>query len=156
MITPFESASERQSSRPGRLPVARVLLADADLASRLSLKTLLTTAGYAVDCAVSSMEALHKLDDAEYQLVLADLRRESHEAGARVLAYARHKHYRPATALINSEMYETSRDEAAESGHSRVHISDEDVSDLLGNVAELISDRASRRMRRGMAMAAAC
>ncbi len=155
MISPFESALERHSSRPRRAPVAKVLLADADPASRLSLKTLLVTAGYAVDGAISSTEALLRLDDNEYQLVLADLRRESEDAGARVLAYARQKNYRPATALINSELYETARLDGAETPHSRVHISDEDVSDLLGNVAELISDRASRRMRR-MAMAAVC
>ena len=82
--------------------VARILLADADLASRLTLKTLLSTAGYSVGCAASAAEATALLDVEEYQLVLADLRAESEEAGPRLLAFARQKDYRPATALLSS------------------------------------------------------
>ena len=43
--------------------VARILLADADLASRLALKTLLSTAGYAVDCAASTAHSRHATTD---------------------------------------------------------------------------------------------
>jgi CheY-like chemotaxis protein len=86
--------------------VARVLLADSDPASRLTLKTLLARAGYAVDCAATSGEALTQLDAEEYQLVLADLRGESEGSGARLLAYARQKEYRPAAALLSSDVSE--------------------------------------------------
>ena len=129
--------------------VARVLLADTGLASRLTLKTILTTAGYAVSGAATAAEAIGKLDEGEYQLVLADLRAESEEAGARLLAYARQKEYRPATALISSDMSETSRSTAEDGSDERVvRISNENVSYLLASVAELISQRADRRIRR--------
>src|ERR1700724_2037060 len=93
--------------REPRKNVARVLLADAALASRLALKTILSAAGYAVSGAATAAEALGKLDEGEYQMVLADLRAESEEAGPRLLAYARQKEFRPSTALIASDMYET-------------------------------------------------
>jgi CheY-like chemotaxis protein len=133
---------------PRKRNVAKVLLADTDLASRLTLKTLLATAGYAVDGAASGSEAIAHLDAQEYQLVLADLRTESAEAGPRLLAYARQKEFRPATALISSKMSEM-EEGAFEScsSDSVVRMSDANVSYLLARVAELIGDRADRRMQ---------
>ena len=87
------------------------------------------------------------------QLVLADLRSESEDAGPRVLAYARQKEFRPATALIESDLSETGGELAADSAHSAVHISDENVSQLLERVADLISYRAGRRISRSYAKA---
>jgi DNA-binding NtrC family response regulator len=127
--------------------VAHVLLADAELASRLALQTILSTAGYAVSGAASAAEAIGKLDKGEYQLVLANLRTESDEAGPRLLAYARQKEFRPATALISAEMSETI---FATSDDQSIHVSNEDVFDLLAGVASLISQRADRRAVRAM------
>ncbi|HEX4136150.1 MAG TPA: response regulator [Bryobacteraceae bacterium] len=142
--------------------VARVLLADTALASRLALKTILSTAGYAVSGAATAAEAIGKLDENEYQLVLADLRAESEEAGPHLLAYARQKEFHPATALISSDIIASdasmeSDTSAAgspawedESRHSAVHISNENVYHLLDRVAELISRRADRRINQAV------
>jgi CheY-like chemotaxis protein len=146
-----ELCEERRKTTPRKRNVARVLLADTDLASRLTLKTLLATAGYAVDGAASGSEAIAHLDAHEYQLVLADLRAESGEAGPRLLAYARQKEFRPATALISSRMSEM--EESAFESCSRdsvVRMSDANVSYLLARVAELIGDRADRRIQRSL------
>ena len=122
-----------------------MLLADTALASRLALKTILSTAGYAVSGAATAAEAIGKLDENEYQLVLADLRAESEEAGPHLLAYARQKEFRPATALISSDITasdaspDSSPASEEESRHSAVHISNENVYHLLDRVAELIS-----------------
>ena len=142
----------RWPHKPLRRPmVARILLADADLASRLTLKTLLSTAGYSVGCAASAAEATALLDGEEYQLVLADLRAESEEAGPRLLAFARQKDYRPATALLSSELSgATGRKPAASATESVVTISDDTVAHLLAGVAELISNRADRRMQQAL------
>ena len=129
--------------------VARVLLADSDLASRLTLKSLLGKAGYAVEGAASAAEAVSILDAHQFQLVLADLRSESEDAGPLLLSYARQKEYQPATALIASNLVERSSGKAAAPrGDTVVSMTDEDVSNLLANVAELIGTRADRRMRR--------
>lgn len=141
--------SETLASMPPRGKVARVLLADSDLASRLAIGTLLETAGYAVDCAATSGEAVAQLDAAEYQLVLADLRNESEESGTRLLAYARQKDFRPATALLTSNLCELEPTRAERNAaDSVVRMSHENVSFLLARVAELISERADRRMMR--------
>src|SRR6266446_882629 len=82
--------------------LARVLLVDDDPTSRLTLKTVLEAGGYNVDAAASAAEAVGKLDEGEYELVLSDLQMESPEAGLKVLAHARMMEYKPATALITA------------------------------------------------------
>ena len=142
-------AAELPLSALHRRKVAKVLLADSDLASRLTLKSLLAKAGYEVQGAASAAEAICKLDSHEFQLVLADLRTESDDAGPSLLSYARQKEYRPATALIASDMSETGMESAVCNHDDRVvTISDENVSSLLALAAELISQRADRRIRR--------
>lgn len=50
------------SATPLALPsVARVLLADDDLASRLTIKIILSTAGYSVDGVATASEAIDHL-----------------------------------------------------------------------------------------------
>src|SRR5437763_13348138 len=80
------------------LDLARVLVVHGKLAPRLTLQTLLQAGGYAVDVAGSSWEALSKLDSGCYDLVLTD----GAEGTQDVLAYARVKDYRPATAVVTS------------------------------------------------------
>jgi CheY-like chemotaxis protein len=147
----IEPALEAHFTPEEQRRVARVLLVDSDLASRLTLKSVLGKAGYAVEGAASAAEAVFRLDAHEFQLVLADLRTESEEAGPSLLSYARQKEYRPATALITTDMKElgSERTEALDTD-AVVRMSNEDVSNLLANVAELISLRADRRMRRSL------
>jgi two-component system response regulator AtoC len=130
--------------------LARVLLVDDDPASRLTLKTVLETCGYRVEAAASAAEAVGKLDDGEYALVLSDLQMESPEAGLKVLAHARMKEYKPATALF------TAYHDSVVSPVSRrnsLFIEPEDIPGLISKVADLISERATRRMRRELLLA---
>src|SRR6202167_2322452 len=90
------------STRTVEYELARVLLVDDDLASRLTLKTVLEAGGYNVDSAASAAEAVGKLNEGQYELVLSDLQMESPEAGLKVLAHARMMNYKPATALITT------------------------------------------------------
>jgi CheY-like chemotaxis protein len=148
VVTEAVPAQDSGTQKKRRQRVARVLLADGALASRLALKAILSAAGYSVSGAATAAEALGKLDEREYQLVLADLRAESEEAGPRLLAYARQKEFRPATALIASDISETGNSARDGGSHHRtVHISNENVYYLLDQVAALISRRADRRIR---------
>ena len=121
------------------LGLARVLLVHGDLAHRLALQTILQAGGYTVDVAASPAEAMLKLDESPYELVLTD-----HRFGSDVLAYAKVKEYRPATAVVSSEF-------DAEGPVGRVQplmsVHTEDVPELLEDVAELIGARALRRHR---------
>jgi CheY-like chemotaxis protein len=127
------------------LDLARVLLVQAELAPRLTLKTLLEAGGYSVDVAATPAEALCKLDEGRYELVISDPDFGNRPAGRNVLAYARVKDYRPATALLSSN--EPASREASVGTSHQISIQTEDVPLLLGEVAELIGARASRRYR---------
>jgi hypothetical protein len=101
-----------------------------------------------VDVAASATEGLDKLDDQEYELVLTDLRKEGPEAGPKVLAYARVKPYKPATALITA--YHDSRAVVTPLDGQEVSIQAEDVVNLLGKVAYLIGLRETKRSGRAL------
>lgn len=127
--------------------LARVLLVDDDPTSRLTLQTVLRAGGYHVDSAASAAEAVGKLEENEYELVLTDLHMESPESGLKVLAHARMMDYKPATALITT--YRDSKAPKSSSASSRaVLIEPEDLPELLTKVAELVSERATRRVER--------
>jgi CheY-like chemotaxis protein len=130
------------------LELARVLLVDDELASRLTLQTLLEAGGYSVDVAASASEGLDKLDQQEYELVLSDLRKGAPEAGAKLLAYARVKPYKPATALITA--YHDSKTGVTPTHGQELSVQAEDVVNLLGKVAYLIGLRASKRSGRAL------
>ena len=70
------------------LDLAPVLLVDDDVASRLTLQTLLRAGGYNVDVASSAAEAIEKLDSSQYVLVLSDLGMKSPEEGLKVLLFS--------------------------------------------------------------------
>lgn len=129
--------------------LARVLLVDDDPASRLTLKTILEAGGYNVDAAASAAEAVGKLEEGEYELVLSDLQMESPEAGLKVIAHARMMDYKPATALITT--YQNGKTVA--NRQSSLLIKPEDVPGLLSKVADLISQRATRRLERELRLA---
>jgi len=130
-------------SAPKKLGLSRVLLAHGELAPRLTLKTILEAAGYAVEVAGSPEEAMVKLDECQYDLVLSDA---GFGTRSNVLAYARVKSYRPATALVTYKRPRMKRRTAGRS-RQRVSIQMQDVPSLLGDIAELIGMRASRRYR---------
>lgn len=128
---------------PGReLELARVLVVDDDVTSRLTLKTVLEAGGYFVDSAASAAEAVGMLDATQYELVLSDLQMESPEAGLKVLAHARLMDYQPATAIL------TTYQNAAPDTRRPVFIEPQDLPGLLSKVADLISRRAARIVNR--------
>ena len=128
------------------IELARVLLVDDDPTSRLTLQTVLEAGGYRVDAAASAAEAVGKLEDHEYELVLSDLQMESPRAGLQVLAHARMMDYKPATAIVTT--YQNAKPQITKPQKSRMLIKPEDVPGLLSKVANLISERAARRLQR--------
>lgn len=137
--------SPRDSGRNPGLDLARVLVVHGELTSRLALQTILQAGGYSVDVAATPAEALAKLDAHQYELVLSDAKFATGEVGPDLLAYARVKDYRPATALITS--YEPYLRPRSSRLSQNVAIYTENLPHLLGKVADLIGVRASRRYR---------
>jgi CheY-like chemotaxis protein len=132
------------------MQLARVLLADDDPTARLTLQTVLEAGGYNVDSAASAAEAMHKLDSQEYSLVLTGRAMEAPDSGWRVLEHAKMMDYRPATAFFNTE---SDSEMGANLDRKPVLVAPEDIPELLGKVADLISRRATRQVRRDMRMA---
>lgn len=126
------------------LDLARVLVVHGELAPRLTLRTILQAGGYSVDVAGSSSEALAKLDANRYALVLTDSSPGNHT----LLAYAKIKEYRPATATIRSSEPDVKRTPGR--GPHEISIRTQDVPRLLWKVADLIGLRASRRYRQAV------
>jgi two-component system, cell cycle response regulator CpdR len=142
---------ERETNRCTQLELARVLLVDDNPTSRLTLQTVLEASGYHVDSAASAAEAIPMLDEQEYELVLSDLQMESPEAGLKVLAHARIMDYKPATAIVTTyQNAKDQKDQAKPQTQVRMLITPEDIPGLLGKVANLISQRAARRVQREM------
>ena len=129
--------------------LARVLVVDDDPTSRLTLTTVLEASGYNVESAASAAEAVGKLDEGEFELVLSELQLESPQAGLKVIAHARLTDYKPATALIHS--YKDSK--PVDIRGLSVLIEPEDIPGILGKVADLIGGRATRRLERELRMA---
>jgi CheY-like chemotaxis protein len=148
MICPNAVHSGKKRKHPR---MARVLLADQNPTSRLTLKTVLEAGGYRVDSAATAAEAVGLMDEKEYALVLTDLAMESPEAGLRVLAHARIKDYQPATALVAAWRNEAeSPAERASVPLAKMLVEPQGVPELLGQVAMLISRRATRLVARRM------
>jgi hypothetical protein len=151
-VQKFARSPRFRGPSPG-LDLARVLLVHGELAPRLALRTILQAGGYKVDVAASTSEALAKLDDGVYDLVLADQQFGRDRSGPDLLAYARVKEYRPATAFITSHQRRRGPGGALSSIGTRgfprhnVSIYTENLPYLLEKVADLIGVRASRRYR---------
>lgn len=129
------------------LEMARVLLVDDDLTSRLTLQTVLEAGGYSVDSAASAAEAFGKMEERQYELILTEMQMEAPESGLRVLQHARTMKYKPATALVTSSL------DSERGGSNSVLIEAEDVPGLLDQIAGLIGVRASRQVERELRMA---
>lgn len=128
---------------PGKpFELARVLVVDDNLTSRLTLKAVLEAGGYFVDAAGSAAEAVGKLDERQYELVLSDLAMESPDAGLQVLAHARLMDYKPATAILTT--YQNKPPDL----RRPLLVKSQDLPGLLTKVADLISGRAARLVER--------
>ena len=145
------TTKKRSVPSPMQLELARVLLVDNNPAARLTLQTVLKAGGYRVDSAASAAEAVNKMEQQEYELVLSDITMESPEAGFRVLAFARTMEYQPATAVVTAQVFSA----IASDSLKKVLVEPQGIPDLLGKVADLISRRASRRMARHLRQAPA-
>jgi CheY-like chemotaxis protein len=80
----------------------RILLVDDELAILLTLKAILEINGFEVETANSAQEAIARLNNSEYQMVITDMRMETETAGYEVVKAARRQPYNPATAILTA------------------------------------------------------
>lgn len=124
----------------------KILLALDNVPARLTLEALLDKSGYSVDSAASSAEAMEKIENEQYSLVLCNLREEAPDACQKVIRLARTQEYKPATAYLTM-----SSDRASSSTDSEdLLIEPVEVPALLTKIADLIGTRAAGRARRAV------
>ena len=121
-----------------------VLLAMDETAARLTLEALLEKSGYLVDSAASSAEAMAKLEEAQYALVLCNLQGESVDASRNVVRLAQTQHYRPATAYLTAFQEHSGEPDVGD----EVLIEPVNIPAFLTQVTELLASRAAGRAAR--------
>jgi len=80
----------------------RILLVDDEMAILLTLKAILEMNGFEVETADSADNAIKKLSNAEYNMVITDLRMEKETSGFDVIRFAKKQAYNPATAILTA------------------------------------------------------
>jgi DNA-binding response OmpR family regulator len=128
----------------------RILLVDDEVAVLLTLKAVLEINGFDVDTAASGREGKLKLRANEYHMVISDMRMESDQAGAAVIAAARSAPYKPAVALLTA--YPVTEEDWQEMGADRMLVKPMHTRLLLEQIDRLMKMHDARRYENGNAM----
>ena len=80
----------------------RILLVDDELAILLTLRAILEMHGFEVETAASAHEAVGKLSEHEFHMVITDMRMEHETAGYDVIRAAKQQKYDPAVAILTA------------------------------------------------------
>ena len=80
----------------------RILLADDELAILLTLRAILEMNGFEVETAASAHEAIGKLAEGNFHMVITDMRMEHETAGYDVIRAAKQQKYDPAVAILTA------------------------------------------------------
>jgi DNA-binding response OmpR family regulator len=121
----------------------RILLVDDEVAVLLTLKAVLEINGFDVDTAASGREGKLKLRANEYHMVISDMRMESDQAGAAVIAAARSASYKPAIALLTA--YPVTEEDWQEMGADRMLVKPMHTRLLLEQIDRLMKMHDARR-----------
>ena len=120
----------------------RILLVDDEVAVLLTLKAVLEINGFEVDTAASAREGRLKLRSHEYHMVISDMRMESDEAGAEVIAAARSAPYQPAVALLTA--FPVAEEDWQEMGADRMLVKPTHTRMLLEQLDRLMESHSRR------------
>ena len=120
----------------------RILLVDDEVAVLLTLKAVLEINGFEVDTAASAREGRLKLRSHEYHMVISDMRMESDEAGAEVIAMARSTPYQPAVALLTA--FPVAEEDWQEMGADRMLVKPMHTRMLLEQIDRLMESHSRR------------
>ena len=120
----------------------RILLVDDEVAVLLTLKAVLEINGFEVETAASAREGRLKLRSHEYHMVISDMRMESDEAGAEVIAAARSAPYQPAVALLTA--FPVAEEDWQEMGADRMLVKPTHTRMLLDQIDRLMESHSRR------------
>jgi DNA-binding NtrC family response regulator len=133
----------------------RILLVDDELAILLTLKAILEMNGFEVETAASAKEAIGKLSNNAFQMVITDMRMENETSGYDVIRVARQQDYQPATAILTA--FPSLGSDWKKEGAQSLLVKPVGTDDLLRQIEALLvqHEDAKRAGQRGSARAAA-
>jgi DNA-binding response OmpR family regulator len=141
---PFGAGFPFQSERREKKEMKkRILLVDDEVAVLLTLKAVLEINGFDVDTAASGREGKLKLRSHEYDMVISDMRMESDQAGAAVIAAARSASYQPVVALLTA--YPLAEEDWQDMGADRMLVKPMHTRLLLEQIDRLMKSHAAKR-----------
>jgi DNA-binding response OmpR family regulator len=130
----------------------RVLLVDDEVAILLTLKAVLEINGFTVDTATSAREAEHKLRNADYHMVITDMRMESDAAGIDVVKAAKSAACNPAVAVLTA--FPDGGDDYAGDGADELLVKPMNVQQLVVQMEALLVAHEDKKQK-ALALAAA-
>jgi DNA-binding response OmpR family regulator len=80
----------------------RILLVDDEAAIRTTFSHILEMSGFVVETAATAKEAVQKLANAVFQLIITDIKMETDAAGFEVIRAARQQAYDPAVVILSA------------------------------------------------------
>ena len=133
----------------------RILLVDDELAILLTLKAILEMNGFEVETAASAKEAIAKLGNTTFQMVITDMRMENETSGYDVIRVARQQEYHPATAILTA--FPSLGSDWKKEGAQSLLVKPVGTEDLLRQIEALLvqHEDAKRAAQKGSARAAA-
>ena len=114
----------------------RILLADDELAILLTLRAILEMHGFEVETASSAQEAIGKLSEGEFHMVITDMRMEHETAGYEVIREAKQQKYDPAVAILTA--YPTLGSDWKSRGAESMLVKPMNANDLLRQIEALL------------------
>src|SRR3569623_482620 len=120
----------------------RILLVDDELAILLTLKAILEMHNFEVDTAASAREAEKKLNGAEFDMVITDMRMEHETAGYDVI---RAVAYNPATAILTA--YPALGTDWKARGAQQLLVKPVNTQDLLRQIESLLITPQDAKMK---------
>jgi DNA-binding response OmpR family regulator len=124
----------------------RILLADDEVAILLTLKAILEIHGFDVETAASAREAISKLSDGSYHMVITDMKMEHEKSGYEVIRAARQTRYDPAVAILTA--FPMLGSEWKSEGAQSMLVKPMNTEDLLRQIEALLIQHEDHKKRR--------
>lgn len=125
----------------------RILVADDELAILLTLKAVLEINGFEVETATSAREAISKLKNGAYHMVITDMKMEHDHAGYDVIRAAKANGSDPAVAILTA--FPMLGSEWKKEGAQSMLVKPMGTEDLLRQIEALLITHEDKRRHHG-------
>lgn len=124
----------------------RLLIVEDELSTVLALRSFFALAGYEVDCAVGSHEALQMIDGHEYDAVITDLHLTPARGGEglRIAERARRRNPRACVVMLTAYGSEATQEQALRTGVDLYETKPVELPLLMRHIERVVNAHARR------------